>query len=221
MRSFAPPILPRQSRYAINPPPNANILAADPLSALGSTRLYPSGGREIRSAVGPPSLETATAAQDRILGTAKGKPRTASDVAAQESFDKTMGFTPAAVTGQRVKKDPYDLDFAENSTGTFKHYGTQSGPLTGATPGQPIVDPGSIEGRNLQSDNGYGSIAKRWAGAASPTGSNILGRASASGVSNSQAAGFQQPTAANPIGVTETSPERDVNKLGKKLFTGF
>lgn len=55
------------------------------------------------------------------------------------------------------------------------------------------------------------------------------GKSIASGVSNSQAAGFQQPTAASPAPVTPTTPVADVNKTpeaisrfkSKTLLAGF
>lgn len=52
----------------------------------------------------------------------------------------------------------------------------------------------------------------------------LAGRTTEAGVSNSQAAQFTQPTKANPIPETPTTPVMDVNdfdKRGKRVFAGF
>lgn len=57
-----------------------------------------------------------------------------------------------------------------------------------------------------------------------PTPIESAGRLAAAGVSNSQAAGFEQPTAQNPIPKTPTSPILDANDFDsrkKNKFTGF
>lgn len=62
-----------------------------------------------------------------------------------------------------------------------------------------------------------GGFLARGAGAVAGFTRGLLGRSTPAGVSGSQAAGFTQPTAANPIPITPTSPQRNIDRTDNSL----
>lgn len=240
-------------------------------------------------------VESNEQAQSRILGT-REPGQSASQKAGQAAFDEKMGFTtsPTGSKGsndaneilsnrsKRLEKDPYDLDYAENTTGTFGSSNAQlnasrqnlptpavsspvaatapapaaqvaapsaSGSAGLTTPTNPIAQlrypasgpetptlptPGTSYASTTDAQPSALPSPTAVAAGGSPLSANPPvspnptpvegggGNAIASGVSNSQAAGFTTPTKANPIPQTPTSPAMDVEDYDqKKQFSGF
>lgn len=119
--TFKKPNHPTFSPESIYHPQNPS----SPLSAVPQTKPGTLGGRVLPGG----QIETAQEAQARVLGLNTTSRQTPAQVADQANFDRSHGFT---VNGEkpayqqmmeqraaRLAKDPYDLPYAEETTGSF------------------------------------------------------------------------------------------------------
>lgn len=171
-----------------------------------------------------------------IVGGANGAPafqRTANGAVSEvpkaipvSPVNRTDGLTPtptqpgalagplAAVTGYKESNPG-----AYQAVGQYNYSEPTAAPaptgtpaaVAAALPSAPAATPGSV------------ALSANPPVPVSPTPEGA-GRSTAAGVSNAQAAGFQQPTQANPVPVTPTSPVLDANDFDKRpgnKFAGF